>query len=157
MANVYGEFGGSAFPNPAAAARYVLAQVPAPPPACLKQTRVELQSGLAATVFSASAGGQACLASWHEGDWTMAVEGDLGPALPSGGTMGWMAVARAVVSYLDQNLLPPTEGSFVCDLAPDGLHTSLAWAAGSTVYTAGVYHGAVPAAAMAVSMRPFPS
>lgn len=157
MANLYGGFGGSSLPSAAAAAHYVLERTPQPPPGCVKQTRVQLQSGLDATLFSVPASGRICLVAWHEGDWTMTVDGDPGGGVQSGSSAGWMGVAKAVVSYLNRYLLPPTEGSFVCDLAPDGLHTSLTWAVGSTVYTVEVTHGAVPAAEMAVSMSSLPS
>ncbi len=156
MANIYGDFGGTGYATGTAARTAVLATNIPPGSRCQERSLAYLQPGLPATVFSAPGSGP-CLVTWREGDWTITLEGDLGvSAAPDAGS-AWPQVAQSVVGYLDHHLLPPDVGSFVLDLAPDGLHSSLAWAAGDVVYSVGVLHGAVPAAEMAVTMMPFPT
>lgn len=145
MANVYGSFSGHAYSSTATA----LASLPSPipPGGCRATSRVTLQAGVVATVYSSPQGGN-CEVVWHEGEWSFALDGDL-----SAGS--WSTVAHQIVSYLDQHLLPETHGSFSCDIAPDGLHSAAHWVVGHDVYGAGTYHGAISTLALTIAMAPY--
>lgn len=84
---------------------------------------------------------------WHEGDWTIVVSGG-SPERSS---------AMLVAHLLQQYLLPPYPGLLTVDVAGDGLHTSVEWALGSTVYSTSAMHNPAHAVIMASSMKPFPT
>ncbi len=153
MANIYGSFSGHAYSSTAAA----LASLPSasPPGGCPVTSRVTLQAGVVATLYSGPQGGN-CEVVWHEGEWSFTLEGAL--TSDSNGNSGgsWSTIAHQIVTYLDQYLLPETHGSFTCDIAPDGLHSTANWVVGDDVYGASTYHGAVSTLALTIAMAAYP-
>ena len=66
-----------------------------------------------------------------------------------------ISLAKQIVAYLNQYLLPETYGSLQVVNAGDGEHTSLQWAYGRVVYNCSNYHLALAAIKTAMSMKPF--
>ncbi len=153
LADVYGAFSGQTYPDPAIAGAAVASVLGSASPACPTATTTKIPlspGGPEATLYTI--GQEGCKATWALGGWTYVLTGDLSGESGS----SWEAVASLIASYTASNPLPGSTGVLSCDIAPDGVHTSLFWAAGSSVYSAGVYHGSLPAIGLAEAMLPYP-
>lgn len=140
MTLLVGNFGGTEYPT-AALAKEALNQgtngfVPS------TSTPVPLGTGIVGHEYPT---GQV---TWREGRWSLTVANG---SLPSD-----VSLARHIVAYLHQHLLPEMAGSLIVDNAPDGEHTSLKWAAGRIVYQCADYHRALSAIELAIAMTRFP-
>ncbi|MCL8208502.1 MAG: hypothetical protein K6V97_10595 [Actinomycetia bacterium] len=146
LANVLGSFGGHAYPR-LSAAQAALTQLMGyywqnPPPVRLHT--VVLAAGVAARVWTQSQG-RVGLVRWQEDGWRCEVS-----QVPD------LALARTLAGYIAAHPLPAASGVLAVAEAGDGEHTQLAWRRyGTVVYTAGNYHDAVAAVAMAEAMRPY--
>ena len=163
MDSVYGSFGAKE-DKTADAARAEVAAPPAPASPCRKVATTPLGSDTTATIYAAPGSPLACSVTWQKGSWTFLLEGaptrspdgststgSPGGPQPASG-IPWGPIADHVLAQLSLTPLPNTPGLVVVDLAPDGIHTNLRWAVGRVLYSTGVYHGAVPAIALAASM-----
>ncbi|MDA8385569.1 MAG: hypothetical protein M0Z88_04820 [Actinomycetota bacterium] len=153
MAAIYGGFSGHAWPSVAAAVQAVAP--PSPPAACSTTNQVSIGSGTVATVFSSQASQVACEVAWKLNGWHIQLTGDLGGGIAGDGSIPWRQVATAIVTYLGTHPLPNGSGLLNCDIAPDGLHTSLKWPVGSDVYGATFAHGATQAISLAGSFSSY--
>lgn len=145
MASFAEGFGARVYATPGAAQQDALAyQAPSGPP-----IPISLPGGLTGDRWRIS--GQTRPRStaaivWHEGDWTIVVSG--GPPERS--------TAVLVTHLLQQYLLPPHPGLLRVDVAGDGLHTTVTWILGSTVYFTSAMHNPAHAVAMAASFQSYP-
>ncbi len=152
LADVYGAFSGKTFPDPAVAAAAQASTLNSASPECpgASQSKVQLSpGGPSATLYEVD--GQGCMATWTHGGWTFILAGDL----YSGSGTIWKAVASQIANYTTTNPLPGDDGLLSCDIAPDGVHTSLYWTTGPSLYGASAYHGSIPAIELAESMLPY--
>ncbi len=157
MAAIYGGFGGRRYRSAALARSGLAATSDSVSLAqarrdCTTVRRARILPRLEVTLYSGRYGN--CLALWHEKEWTFGLVGDLQGGIGGDPTEPWRAVARAIVSYLGSHLLPGTEGVFSCDIAGDGLHTSLDWVRRNEIYSASTYHGY--GIDLAIAMAPYP-
>ena len=133
-----------------------LMAIDTPPAACSTTNQVSIGSGTVATVFSSQASQVACEVAWKLNGWHIQLTGDLGGGIAGDGSIPWRQVATAIVTYLGAHPLPNGSGLLNCDIAPDGLHTSLEWAVGNDVYGATFAHGATQAISLAGSFSSYP-
>ncbi|MDA8192477.1 MAG: hypothetical protein M0Z53_00570 [Thermaerobacter sp.] len=148
MANVYGQFGGETIGTqtaPAVLQSLTGAFAVSSLPSGVTHQSVSLGNGITGEQYAGQAGAQ--FVQWQEGDWTLQVQGGSNP----------QAVAQQVVALLTQYRLPPRPGMLVAVVAPDGIHTVVAWeaASGQVVYSTGGYHNPASAIAMAAAMAAY--
>lgn len=147
MANVYGQFGGDTIGTqtaPAVLQSLTGAYAVSSLPSGVKTQSVSLGNGITGEQYAGQAGAQ--FVQWQEGDWTLQVQGGSNP----------QTVAQQVVALLTQYRLPPRPGMLVAVVAPDGIHTVVAWeASGQVVYNTGGYHNPASAIAMAAAMATY--
>jgi hypothetical protein len=159
MSSIYGSFGARKLASPEAAAALVSpARTPGSP--CVATT-VTVATGIPATLYVTPGDPLACELRWTEGTWSFLLEGGLSAQrtatpTPLDGAAPWGPIARSIVRQGVARSLLRARGTLVADVAPDGIHTSLRWAMGDTVYQAGAEHGAALALALADSMAPHP-
>ena len=144
MASFAEGFGGTRYASPSAIHRALAYQTPpqTPVPMTLpghltaNRWRRQGQTGTGSTMAIV----------WREGDWTIVISG--GPPERSTAVM--------VAHLLQQYLLPPHSGLLTVDVAADGLHTSVQWAVGDTIYFTAATHNPAHAIAIAASMAVYP-
>ncbi len=145
MASFAEGFGATRYPSHAAAQAALAYQPPSGTPVTMS-----LPGGLTGSRWRIS--GQTgphntATIVWHEGNWTLVVSG--GPPEQSS--------ALLVTHLLQHYRLPPHTGLLTVDVAGDGLHTSVQWVLGSTVYFTSAMHNPAHAIIMAASIEPFDS
>ena len=142
LANIVGSYGSKLYSSASAAQaafyRYVIYDFAS---ANTKMRTVNLLHGIQGTLTEDA--NEAV--TWQEGNWRLQVQG--GPQASN------VALARQLVGYLNQYLLPETHGVLTVENAGDGEHTNLVWAFGKQLYYASDYHIAKNAVKMAMSMR----
>ena len=94
-----------------------------------------------------------CLAHWDESGWEFALTGFFASR---NGWGSWPTTADQLVGYLAKHGLPAARGVLYCDIAGDGLPTTLTWADGGQAYSTSMYHSAIGAIEMAEAMAPYP-
>ena len=148
ISSFYASFGGQRFTSPSAARAAVQGITCAP---CASLTTgptgsVVLGSGVTALAYG-TAGGSPALLRWVESGWSYEVYGD--PTMT-------VQIAKQLVSYIQTQPLPASQGGLSVDAAADGLHTLMAWSKANLVYTAGAYHQYQIAVPLADGMRQYP-
>lgn len=151
LAQLIGGFGANQYKSDSAAVQQLYQSNPgdvAPayiePPAGSSQSLIHLGHGMVGTDYQQP---DNSLIVWHEGKWTLQVEGTIPTAI---------SVAKELVNYFNQKLLPETRGTLAVNITGDGNHTAAEWVFGSTLYECWDYRSALEAAKMAVSMRFYP-
>jgi len=157
MDDVYGGFGGTAYPSAAAAAA-ALPTAPVAPAGCSATSTAEASGGgltVLATLWQ-SPSAKICQVSWRSGAWTFVLEGDLGEGNAGNGTVAWTDVAASMLSQLARAPLPGEPGVVSADVAPDGIHTTCSFVLGTDLYTASAFHQATEALALTGTLLPYP-
>lgn len=144
LAQLVGGFGGKAYPS-VATARAALKSNESRIPASWKPTKADLGYGIIGYVYNQSGMG---IVDWRERGWLFEVN--------NGTVIDDIALAKQVVAYVNQHLLPDTYGAMSVENAADGEHTELEWTVGETVYNCWESHSALAAVNMAISMKPLP-
>lgn len=155
MASVYGSFGASAYPGPAAARASLVAGW-SPAQGCTDSRSVLIAPGLIATLYYSSASPSGCSVVWRDRGWQFDLYGDIRGGQPGDASPPWLEVARSVAAQFETRPLPSGNGLFRCDIAADGLHSSASWVVGSDLYSAALYHGAVRTVELLQAMAPYP-
>jgi hypothetical protein len=153
-AQFYGFFGGQIEPSVAAAQAALpnVIQVASTAVSCTASasallSSVELIPGVAATLTTCPGSPNPEVVTWTQQSWTI-VE-----AFGAGGTPDWRTTARGLASQMASHPLPTGPGLFEVQVAGDGNHSELGWAAGSTVYTVYNDHSELDVATVAAAMR----
>ena len=152
---ILGVFGGGSYASPTAALSALSAseRVSAQRPASCDVTRqVRLRGAVVAEVYTSPASGNNCLAHWQEHGWEFVLTGFFAT---DNGWGSWPATADQLVGYVTSHRLPAAHGLLDCDIAGDGLPTTLIWALGAQTYTASTYHSALGSIDMADAMSPY--
>lgn len=153
---IYGSFGGSSYASPSSALAALSATQKAAarrPGGCSGTKYVRLPSGAEAEVFTSRPTGANCLAHWDQRGWELVLTGFFASV---NGWGAWPGTADQLARYVTKHGLPASRGLLYCDIAGDGLPTTLIWANGDQTYTTSMYHSAIGAIEMADAMAPYP-
>jgi len=156
IVTIYGYFGGNSYANPTSALSVLSADERADvrrPAGCTGTRNVRLGGGVEAEVYTFAPTGANCLAYWDERGWEFVLTGFFAD---EAGWGSWPGTADQVVDYVTQHRLPALRGVVYCDIAGDGLPTTLTWADGDQTYSTSMYHSAIGAIDMADAMAPYP-
>jgi hypothetical protein len=152
---IYGSFGGNSYASPASALSALSRDQAAAerrPPGCAGTKHVRLLGGVEAEVYTWPTGAN-CLAHWDERGWEFVLTGFFASR---NGWGAWPTTADQLIGYLAKHGLPAARGVLYCDIAGDGLPTTLIWADGGQTYSTSMYHSALGAIEMAEAMTPYP-
>lgn len=157
MANVYGSFGGTAYPSATAAAA-ALPAASAAPSGCGATSTAQASGGgisVVATLWRSPSTG-ICQVNWQRGAWTFVLVGDLGGGSAGNPLEPWTAVASSILAQLARAPLPGGPGVVSVDVAPDGIHTTCSFVLGPDLYTGSADHQATEALALTATLLPYP-